>query len=203
MSRADGIGDHETELAQEVGVISIPASSADERLPIVVEGFDPACGGSMFSERDDFVAALVESIVQAAKRNAGSILRSAQDALKADLERRARGGVQDLPQLLLDLIGPRQRTVVGEQGLEVHALLGRRLFPGTQQQPTFAAANGAKLGAGTEEDLTAELIEAGVGELDDMEWVVNDRSVLEADRVVDGVPEGLMHVHREQLNPSL
>ena len=144
-------------------MIPISATSTDERLPVVVEGFDSAGGWPMRAESHDLVPAFVEGVVQAAERNDGSVLCSTEDALEADLEVRARGGVQHLAQLLLDLIGTRQRSVVGEQEIEIGALLARRILPCAQEQPAFAAANAAKLGAGTEEDIPPEFIEARVG----------------------------------------
>ena len=57
----------------------------------------------MRAERHDLVPAFVEGVVQAAERNDGSVLRSTEDALEADFEIRARGCVQDLTELLLDL----------------------------------------------------------------------------------------------------
>ena len=157
-------------------MIPIATASTDERLPVVVEGFDAAGGWPMRAESHDLVPAFVEGVVQAAERNVRAVLRSTEDALEANLEIRTRGSVQDLAQLLLDLIGARQRSVVGEQQIEIGALLARRLLPCAQEQPAFAAANAAKLGAGTKEDLTPELIEARIGELDDVKRVVCRRS---------------------------
>ncbi len=72
-------------------MISIATPSADERLPVVVEGFDSAGGWPVRAERHDLVPPFVEGVVQAAERNVGAVLCATENALETDLEVRTRG----------------------------------------------------------------------------------------------------------------
>jgi hypothetical protein len=50
---ADGIGNHESELEQEVGMVAIAAPSPDQRLSVVVDGLDATGGWPVFAQRQD------------------------------------------------------------------------------------------------------------------------------------------------------
>ena len=60
---ADGIGNHESELEQEVGMVAIAAPSPDQRLPVVVEGLDATGGWPVFAQRQDRGAVCLLSLI--------------------------------------------------------------------------------------------------------------------------------------------
>jgi hypothetical protein len=155
----------------------------------------------VLSESDDLVPA--ERVVQTPQGGKIATGGPAQDALQPDLHGPAIGSVQHVAELLFDLIGPCERAVVRQQDVQVGLLRGCGPLPGAQQQPALAPTDGAQLRSGTEEDFPAQLVEHLAGELGDVEGVVDDGRVLQASRVVDGVPVRAMHVHRDQSDGRL
>jgi len=81
-------------------------------------------------------------------------------------------------------------------------LLGRSL-PGQQQQPSFASTDGTQLGAGPEEHLASQFVDARARQLHHMERVVDDGGMFQANRVVDRVPERTMQVHNDHADIGL
>jgi hypothetical protein len=67
-------------------------------------------------------------------------------------------------------------------------------------ETALAATECTQLRTGSEQNMTADLIDGFACALHHMKRVVHDRGVLKVRVVAHGVPEGLEHVHREQLD---
>src|SRR5208337_4134255 len=102
--------------------------------------------GMVLAERDDVVPVTAKRIMKGTQGFAVLGLSSAQDALEPLLQRWTIGSVEHVTEFLLDLVGPSQGHVVGEQAPDLLLLLLGAALPRTQDQPACPSTDAAHLG---------------------------------------------------------
>jgi hypothetical protein len=133
-------------------MIAISAATPDESFPVLVEGFDAACGRVVFAESDDLFEMRFEGLVKLAHGHVVSALGTPQDAPDSVKHGLSIGGVQHGSQLLDELIGASQLTVELKERTQPATLLVAAVVPGAQNEPASPATDLTKLGASSEED---------------------------------------------------
>ncbi len=121
-------------------MVAIAACASNESLPIVVERLNATGRRSVHGEGHDLVPAFVERVVESAERTNGVRARSTKDVCEALLHRGAVGGGEDLAELLLDLVGASEDSILREKLMKPSALGGGRSLPRLQQEPSATRA---------------------------------------------------------------
>src|SRR5690606_29129852 len=200
---ADGVGGSEAQFGAQVRMIAIAAATTHERLPVVVQGLDASGRWSQLSEGDDLLEVLLDGLVQLAHGRVVAALGAAKDAPQSVVEASAIRSAEDSTELLDELVGSGELAVEAKELPEAGALLVALSFPGAQDEPARALANGAHFGSSSEEDSPAQLGDGLTGPLDDVERVMDVRDVGQLWVFANRLLVRLVHVGGEQFDGGL